>query len=274
MKQLTDLIPTALKILGLCPDQVVIPTTQYNKIAVTAEEFVTATLLIRDPVGKREHLSVSQLSINRANKLVFPVGTGNQPKKLVILSLLGLKQCTLCGIIDMPTQFSKSKNNCLDCGKKKGKEYCDTHKDDPEYKAKNVARSRKYYSENKEQKAASGKKYYAANKEQKAAYGKEYYQNNKEAICKRTNARATSPEGRPGKTAASARYRAAKLNRTPVWSELDLIKEFYRNCPVGSEVDHVLPLQGKLVSGLHVIDNLQYLTVAENRSKSNKFEIK
>ena len=50
-----------------------------------------------------------------------------------------------------------------------------------------------------------------------------------------------------------------------------MIKEFYDNCPKGMEVDHIIPLNGKLVSGLHTIGNLQYLTPNANRSKSNKF---
>lgn len=68
-----------------------------------------------------------------------------------------------------------------------------------------------------------------------------------------------------------AQHRAAKLQRTPTWANLEAIKVIYENCPPGHDVDHVIPLQGKKVSGLHVVANLQYLTVSDNRSKSNKY---
>ena len=60
-------------------------------------------------------------------------------------------------------------------------------------------------------------------------------------------------------------------NATPPWADLAEIREIYLNCPDGFEVDHVIPLNGKYISGLHVPENLQYLTVHDNREKSNKF---
>jgi hypothetical protein len=69
------------------------------------------------------------------------------------------------------------------------------------------------------------------------------------------------------------RYKAAKANRVPKWADLTKIKEFYANCPAGMVVDHIIPLRGELVSGLHVHNNLQYLTGPENAAKANKFEI-
>jgi 5-methylcytosine-specific restriction endonuclease McrA len=70
-----------------------------------------------------------------------------------------------------------------------------------------------------------------------------------------------------------AKRRAAKRSRMPKWADLNVIKQFYVNCPKGMVVDHIIPLQGKLVSGLHVENNLQYLTPIENDSKGNKFNL-
>lgn len=60
--------------------------------------------------------------------------------------------------------------------------------------------------------------------------------------------------------------------RTPTWSEKEEIQHIYDNCPNGYHVDHIIPLRGKLVSGLHVKSNLQYLKAEENLSKSNSYK--
>ncbi len=65
--------------------------------------------------------------------------------------------------------------------------------------------------------------------------------------------------------------RASKLERTPSWADLDKIKEIYKSCPIGYHVDHIVPLNGDFVSGLHVEHNLQYLPAIDNCKKSNKF---
>ena len=67
-------------------------------------------------------------------------------------------------------------------------------------------------------------------------------------------------------------YNAMKLHRIPKWADMDAIAYFYDNCPEGFEVDHIIPLQGKNISGLHVAENLQWLTILENRIKGNSWE--
>ena len=68
-----------------------------------------------------------------------------------------------------------------------------------------------------------------------------------------------------------ANRKALQLDRTPIWANIEIIKEIYTNCPKGYQVDHIIPLNSKAVSGLHVESNLQYLTEKENQVKHNKF---
>ena len=80
--------------------------------------------------------------------------------------------------------------------------------------------------------------------------------------------------GKAVNRAKVAKYKAAKLQRIPVWmtkDELNMMRLFYVKCPQGFDVDHIVPLQGRNVSGLHVLSNLQYLTKEENGRKANKF---
>lgn len=59
---------------------------------------------------------------------------------------------------------------------------------------------------------------------------------------------------------------------TPKWSDLSVIRQFYDNCPKDMTIDHIVPLRSKIVSGLHVVWNLQYLTASENSRKHTKLE--
>lgn len=71
--------------------------------------------------------------------------------------------------------------------------------------------------------------------------------------------------------AQKARRNAAKLHASVLWGQ-EGITDFYKNCPEGFHVDHIIPLQGKYVCGLHVISNLQYLPASENQQKHNYHE--
>lgn len=58
---------------------------------------------------------------------------------------------------------------------------------------------------------------------------------------------------------------------TPPGTDMAKIRQFYLNRPDNMTVDHIVPLKGKGVCGLHVPYNLQYLTLSENCSKGIKY---
>jgi uncharacterized protein YccT (UPF0319 family) len=124
-----------------------------------------------------------------------------------------------------------------------------------------------------------GKTYYQKNKEKLRKYRRKYHSNHKDKAreyklknkdkIKEANRlyRLNNPHI---KNNANAIRRAIKLNATPKFANIKKIKEIYKNCPKGFHVDHIIPLKNKLVCGLHVEWNLQYLPAKENLSKSNK----
>jgi transposase-like protein len=73
--------------------------------------------------------------------------------------------------------------------------------------------------------------------------------------------------------------RAAKIQRTVSWANLDAIRAIYTECSALNSlhgkrtyhVDHIIPLQGSTVSGLHVESNLQIVLAIDNLTKSNKY---
>ena len=127
------------------------------------------------------------------------------------------------------------------------------------WKARNLEKVREAY-----RKQAAKKR--AEQPEQVKAAKKAYAQRNKAVI-----------------NAAVARRKAAKLKRTPKWlTKFDKLKIqcVYAIAAmltrVNNEpwhVDHVVPLQGDLVSGLHVPSNLQVMRGVENVRKHKKFEV-
>jgi hypothetical protein len=79
-------------------------------------------------------------------------------------------------------------------------------------------------------------------------------------------------------TASNAKYRATKLRAIPPWVDWGKVNEIYdkaaefRKHGVDIVVDHIIPLQGKNVCGLHWEGNLQLMSNKANCSKSNYYE--
>jgi len=83
--------------------------------------------------------------------------------------------------------------------------------------------------------------------------------------------------------AAMIKRRVAKMHRTPVWLTADdlwVMEQAYALAVLRTNlfgfswhVDHILPLQGKKVSGLHVPTNLQVIPWVDNIRKANTFKV-
>lgn len=82
------------------------------------------------------------------------------------------------------------------------------------------------------------------------------------------------------KRAYSSRRRANKTGNCPAWANLDAIKMVYEQAQeltkatgIQHHVDHIIPLLGKTVSGLHVHEKLQVIPALDNLRKHNRYEV-
>ena len=144
---------------------------------------------------------------------------------------------------------------------------------------------KQYYQANADQVKQTVAKYRAENPEKVSQVKKDWYEVNKEHVYNKSNAyRKAYPEKalqyqRNYKQANSgkarswlAKYRATKLKATPLWFEKDLVEAIYMKAKEwGFAVDHIVPLQGKTVCGLHCWSNLQLLDPALNSAKKNHY---
>jgi exonuclease VII large subunit len=188
------------------------------------------------------------------------------------------KQCTKCKETLGIEAFDKNRKaadghpaQCKACRKK----HAQANKE-------HIAAYQKEYSKiNKAQLSEYRKEYKKVNKEKALAYNKERYQNNKERLRAQMN---EYKRANPDKfIALKAKRRAAKLQRTPKWLTADdhakinfyytEAKRLEKETGIKYHVDHIIPMQGDLVSGLHVPSNLQVITAAENLAKNNTFVV-
>ncbi len=137
------------------------------------------------------------------------------------------------------------------------------------------AYGRDYRVRNQDACRAASRKYYVANIERKIAYSRKWQRDNPE----KANAGSARWDKRNrGKCAAKwARYNAKKLQATPPWVDHGAIRAVYeaaarltRETGIPHDVDHIVPLMGKLVCGLHVAWNLRVITATANRRKGNR----
>ena len=129
---------------------------------------------------------------------------------------------------------------------------------------RHLAKAKKWREENPDANKAAVQAWRESNPERTAAMYRDWAQRNRDKV-----------------NATWMRRDAAKKNRTPSWLTVDdhwMIEQAYdiaakRTQVLGIQfhVDHIVPLQGKTVSGLHVPWNLQVIPAKLNQQKSNRF---
>lgn len=130
----------------------------------------------------------------------------------------------------------------------------------------------------KESCATSFAKRYAENKDAMRSKAKEYYWKTRDSQLQKLKRYRESSKGKATKCTLQRQREATKLNRTPKWADTLRIKAYYDVCAFFNEVngyikyhvDHIVPLKGKNVSGLHLHNNLQIIPAKENMSKGNR----
>ena len=139
--------------------------------------------------------------------------------------------------------------------------------------------TKKYYHENKEARKDYNKSWRDNNKALVKEKSKSYYATNKEKISCYIRVWRESNQDRMRMYGASRR--ALQKQALPTWltesqmSEIDAIYAHAKDCEVVSgqiyHVDHIVPLKGENVCGLHVPWNLQVLPSDVNLSKHNNY---
>lgn len=218
-----------------------------------------------------------------------------------------IKKCTQCLEIKRKTEFNRSSStkdllqyNCRDCTNKKRQIWAKDNPDkvkgyEQKWKTENPEYQKNWKKNNPEKYKASRNNWEKNNPGKKEEYQKKWREANPEKYLLQINIYAAShkkekaiydaiyAKENPGKrNSATMKRLAVKMKATLsslTESHINQIEQLYteaarltKETGIKHQVDHILPLQGSGITGLHVPWNLQILTFEENRQKSNKFD--
>lgn len=165
-----------------------------------------------------------------------------------------MKTCRICSNEKQETHFYPHRRVCKTCHAAQGSLWKEANK--KQWLATVAASKRRAYDLDSGVVLQRNQKWRAENKEWMHRYNQQYAKENPDIVSLSRQLRETSLK-----------------QRCVSWADTEAIKQIYKQAKVsGLEVDHIIPLQGEKVSGLHVENNLQLLTKTENRRKSNKYE--
>ena len=178
-----------------------------------------------------------------------------------------MKTCTCCNIEKPKLNFANRprgkdglNSQCRSCTNEKAAAKAkERYQNDPSFKEKLYAAQRKYRDSEKGSAAylAAQRKYLATdNGRAMTKAANRIYKKNDPSIDKRRND-------------------AMKI-ATPPWYDTKLTQAVYKESfrrkaeGIDSSVDHIVPLQSKIVCGLHVAWNMRIVTKSENSAKGNR----
>jgi len=182
-----------------------------------------------------------------------------------------------------------SDRTCVECGPQKQKKHYHLNRD------AYLEKQRAWQEDNRDKARAASSQWKRDNIEAVAAYQSAYYDENKVALAEKDRTRRLAEpekqrlknkawnENNRGRRNAFTAQRMVHVKRaTPAWLTAEdkiRIQQIYKEAAeatkrtgVKHHVDHIIPLRGETVSGLHVPSNLRAITATENSSKKNKFD--
>jgi len=193
-----------------------------------------------------------------------------------------MKTCVTCLKTKSLSEFYARKdspdgyrNDCKDCRKTRSLKNFYANPDVK--RAKNM----EAYWERKRKNPNLWKEIYANNKDWHALASRKYYEAHVEEIKARQ--RLWSKQNRGIANALGRKYKLKKRNATPNWLTADQMEHMQCLYKVAAmytaegldvwHVDHIVPIRGKDVCGLHVPWNLRIITASENLQKGNKLHM-
>lgn len=205
-----------------------------------------------------------------------------------IAEMVWVKQCSKCKVAKTLDNFAKDTRqssgycpSCKQCESATRKRYRDANKDairaaQRDHYVRNrdivIAKTKAYAAANREVVRAQKAADYMRNREAKLAKQKSYYANNRGARLQYVKDNASAFRAR------TAIRNAVKRKATPAWANVSKIDAFYFAADFLSmvtgewyHVDHIVPLQSKIVCGMHCEENLQILPASENIAKGNRY---
>jgi len=160
--------------------------------------------------------------------------------------------------------------NCKSCKKVYAKSYRETNQD----------KIKRYREENREDHLAHKKDYYQKNKDWFDNYYARYREENRQR--RREHSKNYRAKNKAYFAMKQMEREARKKFATPNWlseahkRQIEAVYEHARECEMLTgdkyHVDHIVPLRGRNISGLHVPWNLQVLPADLNISKGNKYD--